>query len=403
MRYKERVEQTSLKTTAIYSNGYESSQPDTNGQQWVYSLTRQNVKHNPKGVDGFRSPSAYGAALMDDTLVHVSSTTEYRPGGYKYVMEGTLSLWHDQMWGDKISLSAFNSKNKHILINGAFIKLKEQKMNLAQSLAFIQDTCDLIDTTARRLTLAYRLIKAGRWKAAADILRVRRKDDIPEWYLSTLFGWMQLARDLQGAAEMLSDLSRRKDHFVYGRSANKQSRRVYDRKGVNGGIAFCCDLELNGVSKYEQRCVVIGKVKTEGTVLLKRLGVLNPALIMWDVVRWTWIIDQFVSIGQYLDAYDATAGLEYMGGTYTEYMDFNGSVTPTSASLSHGWENSASGAPAVLKRMSFNRELVTPDDIRIVLKNPFHMHVSIALAAVLALTQAVSGGGFFPKPNAASR
>lgn len=402
MRYSENtsvVDYTEQLITTIHKTGKVIEGPIKRRSYELLTMlgARDDIKHNPRNSNGWRNMSPYSADFKNIVPYYARSERVDVDNGatYRWIAEGTTSKDISRMFGSTSTAARmFNTRNKTLLVNGAFIKLKEQKMNLALTLAFVRETAGLISGTANKLRRAYYFIKRGRWKAAADVLGLRYKDELAGNYLAILFGWMQLARDLQGAAEMLSDLSRPKNYFVYGRSRNESTRKqTFGPQHVYVGYTHC-NLTMEATYKSDQKCVVVGQVSHEGLVNLKRSGVLNPMLIMWDVVRYTWILDQFVSIGQYLDAYDATAGLAMVGGCYTEYADCKAYVYPSD----YGNTKVTAFSPGFVSTVSVRRTLVSDDDIGIVLKNPFDMDVKIALAAVLALTKALAKDGPFDVP-----
>lgn len=393
--YTETEKMFNLNTGAVQRETVYTKTFDTNERIW----TRSDVVKTVKDKDGFRPPTAYVSKFSEYSPMHVESTLHARSyGGYEIAFSATQWYSVESAFPNARPVH-FNIRNKTLLINNAFRKLKEQEMNLAQTLVFVKQTAGLITDHASRLRRAYYFIKRGKFSVAADILGIRRVSDLRDLYLSVLFGWMQLSRDLQGAVEMLSDLSRPKHYYVYGRSKNEHSRRVYQQMEGPYVNNRPCNLEGNADVKTTQKVVVIGKVTSEGLHNLKRSGAINPMLIMWDLLRWSWIIDQFVSIGQYLDAYDATAGLDYMGGTYTLYTESNGSIAPIPVTFRDSrYMTIDTGIPCVFKMSDLSRELVRTSDIGIVLKNPFDMDIKIALAAVLALSKRVSNGGPFERP-----
>lgn len=400
MRFHITADTAKHKETTVYYNqdGSVSTEivnktsMDINPLVW----TRSDITRTVKNKDGFRPPTAYISRYSEHSPLHVASTMH--AGGYDLKFESTQWYRVEDVFPEAKAVH-FNTRNKTLLVNNAFRKLKEQEMNLAQSLAFVKQTAGLITDHASRLYRAYYFIKRGKYSVAADILGIRRLSDLRDLYLAVLFGWMQLSRDLQGAVEMLSDLSRPKHYYVYGRSKNERTRHVVVKKVGPYWWNRPCSVHCQAEVKMTQKVVAIGKVTSEGLHNLKRSGVINPMLIMWDLLRWSWIIDQFVSIGQYLDAYDATAGLDYMGGTYTLYTQSNGSLTPVPVEYGDGYYMTIeTGVPGVFKMSDLNRELVHTSDIGIVLKNPFDMDIKIALAAVLALSKRVRNGGPFERP-----
>lgn len=298
-------------------------------------------------------------------------------------------------------MSTFNLKPRQQIINSAFAKLKNQKVNLGMSLAFIGQTSGMIRDGAVRLREAYRLIRLYRWRDAARVLRISSRSELSKLYLEVLFGWMQLARDVEGLTEVLSEESRKKETFVYGRSRSSANQQIYNRRewplpnqNLNTNLPPYC--YRSGIRRSENRCVVIGTVTTEGLHSYARLGLINPAEVAWDVLRWSWVIDQFVHIGGFLNAYDATAGLTYKGGSYTEFTEYV---------VQYGFENRPSSiysafvsdSPGLFTTRRGNRTLVDDNDISVTIRNPFQANVAVAAAAVLALTNTLRGGGPVPR------
>lgn len=402
----ESVATSYVETTRYFGNNIVRKN-ETGAEFQLKFLSRSDVQKTVKNDLGFRPMTAYKAMVIDDfPCSYTAVGTSYYAGAPQYEVtgEGTMNHSYNSLFGVKLlTPGLFNQKNKTLLVNGAFIKLKEQSVNLALTLSFIPETTGMIKRMADKLRRAYLFIKRGRWKAAADVLGLRFLDDIRDNYLEILFGWMQLARDLQGAVELLSDLSRPKMYYVYGRSKWENKRKQYVSANAYTwtlSLKYSATLDV----KSTQKCIVIAQVTSEGLHSLKRSGAINPLLIMWDMLRWTWVLDQFVSIGQYLDAYDAMAGLEYCTGSYLEYSEVSGVVNTEPAVQStypanqSGWTyGMESNAPGFISRKNMNRELVTPADIGVTIKNPFHMNVAIAAAAVAALNQVVRKGGPLPK------
>lgn len=392
--HKETYFNVNYVTGQVVSETVSSNTYDINPMVW----SRSDIVKTVKNEEGFRPPTSYVSNYSEHTPLYVVSTLRYSNSPSYYKFE-SMQWYSVESVFPEASPVHFNTRNKTLLINNAFRKLKEQEMNLAQSLAFVRETSGLITSHASQLSRAYYFIKRGKYLVAADILGIRRLSDMRDLYLAVVFGWMQLSRDLQGAVEMLANLSRPKHYYVYGRSKNEHSRRVYAVKQGPYVWNRPCDVEGNATVKTTQKVVVIGRVNSEGLHNLKRSGVINPMLIMWDLLRWSWIIDQFVSIGQYLDAYDATVGLDYMGGTYTLYTQSDGSIAPVACNYrDERYMTIETGIPGVFKMSNLSRELVRTSDIGIVLKNPFDMDIKIALAAVLALSKRVRNGGPFERP-----
>lgn len=70
-----------------------------------------------------------------------------------------------------------------------------------------------------------------------------------------------------------------------------------------------------------KRLTLGGKVVgfNPNVLLLKQLGLTNPAIVAWDLVPWSFVIDWFLPVGRYLKSFDASLGFD-LGFTYKSQL-----------------------------------------------------------------------------------
>ncbi len=121
-------------------------------------------------------------------------------------------------------------------------------------------------------------------------------------FLEVEFGWLPLYSDAVSAMEVLcGDLPPR---FVTARASNLD-------------IVSSSVLELGGTlrtnSLQEWLSVVSLSCKVEVTNpnlwLLNRLGLVNPAVVAWDLVPWSFVVNMFVNVNEVLRSYTDYVGL----------------------------------------------------------------------------------------------
>lgn len=66
----------------------------------------------------------------------------------------------------------------------------------------------------------------------------------------------------------------------------------------------------------------------------KRLGLLNPVVTLWELVPFSFIVDWFIPIGDYLSSLDAMAGVQVLS-TWESRREFTDNQT--TAHTSRGW------------------------------------------------------------------
>lgn len=368
------------------------------------ALVRQDIVKNEPDRYGFRPPSPYSSnyslvipanGTIQNRADQIQSYCGFTPaqGGMPFAADGISGNVHLRDMREDFSafltVKPFGVKPKQQLVNSAFSKLKDQRINLSMTLAFVGQTSRMISSRAYDLANVYRLLRNGEIRRAAKYLRLRKwkTEELPKLYLEVLFGWGQLYRDLMGAYEELNKKSVEKSYLVTGRATSKANRNLtVTRPG------YSCTLQATGTLTTQTTCRVIGRVTTVGLHKAATLGLLNPAEILWDVLRFSWIIDQFVHVGGYLSAYDATAGLQYLGGSFTTYTASNG-VVDVSVPIRSTYD----GDQGHFVMRASTRELVRQDDISIAIRNPFQSNVAVAAAAVGALIITMRGGGPIPR------
>lgn len=69
------------------------------------------------------------------------------------------------------------------------------------------------------------------------------------------------------------------------------------------------------------RCTCWYEVSSPEIRKASQLGLLNPALIAWDLVPYSFVLDWIMPIGNYLHALSAYAGVTFKAGYLTKYAD----------------------------------------------------------------------------------
>lgn len=126
-------------------------------------------------------------------------------------------------------------------------------------------------------------------------------------YLEFHFGWSPLLADIYSAAQVLEDGI--PPQTVRGRGVGKDVVKIYGT-----------------FPNYEQwehtaKCQLIADVVIDNPNLnlLERLGVANPIAVLWEVVPWSFVVDWFSNIGQFLTALLPLNGVAFMRPARTDY------------------------------------------------------------------------------------
>lgn len=208
-------------------------------------------------------------------------------------------------------------------LNMAWSKLRQsvmdQDLNVAVLGAEASKTSTMIYETARKLALALRALRKGNVKRVQSLLhrdlRIRdgfRKDlikdlgvgkaDIHKYWLELQYGWKPLLMDVHGAAKTLAKTNvPRRDVFhvvkTHASSSESFTTKVAGRVAAEGTVA------------RTGKAWITYRIRNDGLVAANQLGLLNPALVAWELVPFSFVADWFVNIGDVLQESTAFVGL----------------------------------------------------------------------------------------------
>jgi hypothetical protein len=215
------------------------------------------------------------------------------------------------------------------LINELLLKIKDQKVNLAQAAAERAATARTIADAATAIAKSLVALKQGNFVKAANALglhgkQIRRQDNrnyynqqrsIAKGWLALQYGWKPLLNDIYGAAQVLAELNKTPVEKVVKQRTIKHE---FPSSGKDAYGKFTYeDYER---SEYTIRYVCSFTLSNAPLKKLSELGITNPALIAWELLPWSFVIDWFIPIGDFVSACDATNGLTFRSGTKTTFL-----------------------------------------------------------------------------------
>jgi len=231
------------------------------------------------------------------------------------------------------------------VITGLRLKMKDQHVNLVQMYAERKQTADLFADTALKLTRAISAVRKGDIVGAAKAVGIsasrrgfssvsrnirnatgnEKEKQISRAWLALQYGWKPLLDDCYGAAEQIAQANTR-----------NQQTRVSRTKSITENLSTSNHFNESLVgywSSYETAQTVEIKYvlhySVPGTIdhLLSQIGVTNPAMIAWELMPWSFVIDWFLPVGNFINQLDATAGLQFVSGSKTTFSRTNATGT----------------------------------------------------------------------------
>lgn len=156
-----------------------------------------------------------------------------------------------------------------------------------------------LNSAKRTLDRTYKSLQGD--KKALDRLK-REREPLANQILETEFGWLPLLADVHAAFKTVCKdgvpsvwLTGRGRDVVYSVEESRSPYHAY-QSVVSGTIS----------TSYSCK----GTIVNPNLWLLNRMGLINPATVIWDLVPWSFVVNMFVNVNSLLSSYTDWVGLD---------------------------------------------------------------------------------------------
>jgi hypothetical protein len=276
--------------------------------------------------------------------------------------------------------------------------------NAAVAMAEVSKSVDLIASTARKIGQALLAVKSGNTKRALELLgnpkfkklnwrdrssirrnhRSKREREIASKWLELQYGWLPLYNDVYNAVEHATKKSPPGNPIVRcGVSSVVRSDNVFPWTSNPFGISMTQRYILSG--RVGRRMVVEYQIDSAYLNRVSNVGLTNPLVVAWELVPFSFAVDWFLPLGNWLSGLDATMGLTFLRGSSTFYYSVQQKVEFAALKNSLGSDVFFQGTQefAFKKREGMAS---FPEIQRPVVKNPISTgHAANALALLVSI------------------
>lgn len=176
-----------------------------------------------------------------------------------------------------------------------YSKISDTKASMAVTFAERQATLDMIGNTATNLFKAVRSAKKGNWRQVSRHLGVKykkpRSRQTSSAWLEYQYGWYPMVLDVY----ILSNLQ---DLFAGGTVKSSAREVITYKKGSTN---------VNAELRSRYACTIL--VTDPAIAFSNQIGLVNPATVAWELVPFSFVVDWFLPVGDYLDSLTATVGM----------------------------------------------------------------------------------------------
>jgi hypothetical protein len=372
--------------------------PNIGGTQLtrVSQESRPASKLNRKSSSNWRQPSSWSHSIYEATPCpiggHFRSNSKAavdrgHPEDGQYYFDG--AGWT----ATTSSLPAFPGDLHDRAVTKALSKLKDQKVNLAQAFFEREQTARLFASTARTIARSVSAFRRGNPKKIWDVIvenEGRRRRTVPRKWLELQYGWKPLMSDLYGSADALRESEGDgKSYRIDVTGVARSTEKISWKKGIApapGALWIPVRGSVTSLSKVH----LTYKLENPLLASLGSLGVTNPAYLVWELLPFSFVVDWFLPLGNWINSMDAAVGYDFLGGTRTSFQKLEESgqgFAGPGGNHSGTWYSSLGYPSYSCRRMSMTRTVYSSSPLPRFpgFKNPLSTgHVLNAIALLAA-------------------
>lgn len=212
----------------------------------------------------------------------------------------TLKDFDPQLYGTGAWPSSLESKAAWKF----YQELTDVKLSVGQIIAERQQTVNMIANRVGSLYRAYRSLRKGK-NPFANGRKVNPKD-APKWWLEYHYGWTPLVQDVYDAIELNSN-----SVPIVHLKRTVRGRRKFTTGGNTTGAFVTWTTENKFVQTH--RCTIGAGIKMANPTFgfLSQFDISNPASLAWDLIPYSFVVDWFIPVGDWLRMQQARVGVQF--------------------------------------------------------------------------------------------
>jgi hypothetical protein len=192
--------------------------------------------------------------------------------------------------------------------------INEEAMLLV-NLAERKQAMNMVVNSANRMLLAFQLLSRGRRASAMKALGLTptgskwsKAKDAGNIWLEWHFGWSPLLQDIHSAIGILQD--------------DWEPKSLWSTGGADVEVVVPTSVgHWSTNMKLKVRVRMQATVRAANPMLWRanQLGLINPASVAWELIPFSFLVDWFIPVGEFLNSYTDFVGLS-LENTFTTVL-----------------------------------------------------------------------------------
>lgn len=222
----------------------------------------------------------------------------------QYVVLGTIGAYNDAVANGQFLVPSIDEDLVLDATNKFYSKVYETSVNMAVFYAERKEAISMVTSNLKRLAFAARDIKRGNFASACNRLRAKyrppskaaRNGTFPKRWLEYRYGWVPLLGDTYNIINKLFPNPR----FTVVGQANGNQQWARDFPGSSANY-YAWPQVISSIRRNKVK--VKGYIETLNIEVqaAHTLGITNPMSLAWEVLPYSFVIDWFLPVGDYLD------------------------------------------------------------------------------------------------------
>lgn len=291
---------------------YVSSSPVSNGLGYMYprNTVIQSWNHSPRahGKIAYRANAVYHQRdKVRTTARRLTSEPHDRIAIYGISSRYEIPYGIDSSFTAEVQNRAYRRlintiRGEKAAMGITAVKWRQSWTMLALRANQIRKIASKAERQAARENKRRKALRARIRRARGRAQGIRPRDLVPvgsaNVFLEGIFGWLPLITDIHQYAKVVAD-----DVPVGFLSETVTQRKALLYPLVQPYVSGGASLEV----RVTQACFV--QVSNPNAWLLNKLGLINPAVVVWDAIPWSFVVNMFANVNHVLSSYTDTAGL----------------------------------------------------------------------------------------------
>lgn len=253
------------------------------------------------------------------------------------------------------------------VLNKCLKKLKDGNFNAAVALGESKRTAKLVYDKAQAIA---KTVEGSEEELAAMYRKMRRASgpglakrlarQIFGRKLEIAYGWVPLLNDVYGAVKEVAE-RKQYDKRVRVTVKSKATETAIDTVTVSQGVRGITVLvDKQAKTKHQVMCRLDYAQNSELLSDLSRVGLTNPLELAWELIPFSFVVDWFVPVGNYVSLLDSPLGWTFLDGSISTKSEkliqpLNGRVSPIHGSSVTGFVLPTGKG----RQMGFSRKPIT--------------------------------------------